>query len=80
MKKNIVIGADVGGSHITSAAVDLENLQILEGSLFSKKVNNKASKESILAAWSIAINQSIKSAGGNRIHKNQFCYSRTFSI
>lgn len=60
MKKNIVIGADVGGSHITSAAVNLENLQIIEGTLFSKKVDNKASKKSILAAWSEAINQSIK--------------------
>ncbi len=61
MKKNIVIGADIGGSHITSAAVDLDKLQIIEGSLFSYKVDNKASKDTILESWSKAINQSIKS-------------------
>jgi len=62
MSKNIVIGVDVGGSHITSAAVDLDQLQIVEGTLFSKKVNNKASKDVILESWSEAINNSIKSA------------------
>ncbi len=61
MKKNIVIGADIGGSHITSAAVDLDNLQIVKGSLFSHKVDNKALKGEILKSWSVAINQSIKS-------------------
>ena len=63
MNKNIVIGVDVGGSHITSAAVDLNKLQIVEGTLFSKKVNNKASKDAILKSWSEAINMSIKSVG-----------------
>ncbi|RLD82696.1 MAG: ROK family protein, partial [Bacteroidetes bacterium] len=61
MKKNIVIGADIGGSHITSAAVDLDNLQIVKDSLFSHKVDNKASKDEILKSWSVAINKTIKS-------------------
>jgi glucokinase len=62
MKKNIVIGVDVGGSHITSAAVDLNNLQIIDGSLFSNKVNNKATKEEIFESWTQAINKSIENA------------------
>lgn len=61
MKKDIIIGVDVGGSHITSAAVDLENLQVIDGTLFSNKVNSKGSKNLILESWANAINQSIKS-------------------
>jgi len=60
--KNIVIGVDVGGSHITSAAVDLDKLQIIDGTLFTRKVDNKASKDSIFESWSKAINQSVKNA------------------
>ncbi len=61
MDKNIVIGVDVGGSHITSAAVDLGNLTIVDGTLFSNKVNSKGSKEEIFESWAKAISRSIKS-------------------
>jgi glucokinase len=61
MDKNIVIGVDVGGSHITSAAVDLGNLTIVDGTLFSNKVNSKGSKEVIFESWAKAISRSIKS-------------------
>ncbi len=62
MNKNIVIGVDIGGSHISSAAVDMDKLQIIDGTLITKKVDNKASKDSIMESWSQAINQSIKNA------------------
>jgi len=78
MKKNIVIGADIGGSHITSAAVDLENLQIIVGSLFSHKVNNKASKDKILESWSKAINQTIKSVDFSGLLKIGFAIPGPF--
>ncbi len=61
MKKNIVIGVDIGGSHITSAAVDLDNLKIVKDSLFTHKVNSKGSKESIFESWANAINRSVES-------------------
>ena len=70
MNKNIVIGVDIGGSHITSAAVDLNIPQIIDGTLFSGKVDNKASKEVIFENWSKVIQKSIHSAnltGLNRI-------------
>ncbi|MCD6544327.1 MAG: ROK family protein [Flavobacteriaceae bacterium] len=60
MKKNIVIGVDVGGSHITSAAVDLDKLTIIDGTLFENKVDSKASKEVIFESWAKAINKSVK--------------------
>ncbi len=40
MNGNIVIGVDIGGSHVASAAVDLDTLEILEGTTFSNKIDN----------------------------------------
>ncbi|SDN11110.1 glucokinase [Kriegella aquimaris] len=57
------IGVDVGGSHVTSSAVDIVELKIIEGTTYTVKVDNKASKEDILKNWSKAINQSIESSG-----------------
>ncbi len=62
MKKQITIGIDVGGSHITSAAVDIEKLEILPNTTFSVKIDNKASKDTVLENWSQAINQTIERA------------------
>ncbi|WP_242206402.1 ROK family protein [Aestuariivivens insulae] len=59
MSKNIAIGVDIGGSHITSAAVDINTLEIISGTTHSVKVNNKAAKEDILENWSQAINKTI---------------------
>jgi glucokinase len=61
MNKNIVIGVDVGGSHITSAAIDLDKLEIVSGTTHSNKIDNKAKKEVIFKNWSTVINQTIKS-------------------
>jgi len=78
MKKNIVIGVDVGGSHITSAAVNLNNLTIEEGSLFSNNVNSKASKEIIFESWSKAIAQSIESASLTGLKRISFAIPGPF--
>ncbi|MBJ6367452.1 ROK family protein [Snuella sedimenti] len=59
MNKNIAIGVDIGGSHITSAAVDINTLEIISGTTHSVKVNNKAAKEDILENWSQALNKTI---------------------
>lgn len=62
MTDQIAIGVDIGGSHITSAAVNLRTFEILQNSSFSAKINNKAAKEIILHDWCIAINKTIESA------------------
>lgn len=62
MQDKIAIGVDVGGSHIVSAAVNLNTFEILPKTTFSFKINNKASKDVILKDWSMAINKTIESA------------------
>ena len=63
MNHHIAIGVDVGGSHITSAAVDLDTLEIISGSTFSVNVDNKAEKDEIVKKWSHAINSTIERLG-----------------
>ncbi len=62
MSNQIAIGVDIGGSHVTSAAVDLKNLVIIPETTFSVKLDNKAQKDVILKKWSEAINKTIVSA------------------
>jgi len=62
MNDQIAIGVDIGGSHITSAAVNLKTFEIIQNTYYSVKINNKASKQVVLKDWSKAINKTIESA------------------
>lgn len=52
MNKNLAIGADIGGSHITSAAVDLSSGKVLKETISEQAVNNQASASTIIGQWS----------------------------
>lgn len=56
----ITIGVDIGGSHISSAAVNSDNFTIVSGTYFSGAVDSKASKEIIIKKWAEIINQTIQ--------------------
>lgn len=49
--QNIAIGADIGGSHITAVAVDLENHSIIKDTRAESPVDNKAEADIILNVW-----------------------------
>lgn len=55
MKEKIVIGCDIGGSHISCGIINVENGTILKNSLISVKVSNSESKEILLSVWTQAI-------------------------
>lgn len=56
------IGADVGGSHISSCLFEHSNKQLISESMVIKKVNRKASKEQILSGWADALALTAKSS------------------
>lgn len=70
MKHNIAIGVDVGGSHIISAAVNLETLEIIPNSTFSEKIDNKAAKDTVLSGWSHVINKTMNSVSDLKLNPN----------
>jgi glucokinase len=55
MNKNIAIGTDIGGSHISCAAVDLVSGKILKETLIEKSVDNQAPAKIIIDTWSNAL-------------------------
>jgi glucokinase len=57
---SVTIGIDIGGSHISSAAVSNDNFKLIKGTYFSGAVDSKASKEVIIQKWAAIINQTIK--------------------
>lgn len=58
----LAIGVDIGGSHISNAAIEMDGLKIIPGTTFSVKLKNKAAEDQILENWSHAINRTKESA------------------
>jgi glucokinase len=55
MNKNIALGADIGGSHITCAGIDLVSGKIIKETITGRSVNNQASSDEIIGIWSDAV-------------------------
>ena len=51
MNTSIVLGVDIGGSHITAALVNLKTKQILRDTLLREHVNSKDSAAEIISIW-----------------------------
>lgn len=67
MENEVAIGADIGGSHISCAAVGLNDLRIFRDTLTERAVDNKASADEILNIWADALSDSIKKVPGQII-------------
>jgi len=55
MNKNIAIGTDIGGSHISCAAVDLISGKIIRETLTERSVDNQAQAGTIISIWAQAL-------------------------
>ncbi len=55
MNKSIAIGTDIGGSHISCAAVDLVSGKVLKDTLTEREVDNQAQASEIIGVWSEAL-------------------------
>ena len=64
---HVAIGIDIGGSHISCGAVDLKVNQLIPGSCFEAKVDNKATADDILASWVGAIRKTMDFVGKDEI-------------
>lgn len=67
MEKNIAIGVDIGGSHISCAAIDLATFEIIRETITESAVNNKAHANDIIGVWADALSDVIKKIGIDRI-------------
>jgi len=55
MNQNLVVGIDIGGSHITAALIDLQAHAIIQNSLVRQAVNAKGTAAQIVKEWTGAI-------------------------
>lgn len=51
MERPIVLGVDIGGSHITSALVDVSSRTLIESSIHRRTINSQETSDNILDAW-----------------------------
>jgi Transcriptional regulator/sugar kinase len=58
--RRYAIGADIGGSHISCAVIDLDSKTIIKETFASEEVNNKAEATDILDRWATAIKHSLE--------------------
>jgi glucokinase len=61
---HLILGIDIGGSHITAGLVDMTEKKIIESSIVREKVNRHAPAMEILKVWSKVINQAHKKYEG----------------
>lgn len=57
------IGADIGGSHITSAVYDHSNQRLIKETLVSVKVDTTGSREEVIGGWGDALSETMKLFG-----------------
>jgi len=67
MTKHLAIGVDIGGSHISCAAIDLDARQYLPETFAESELDNHASANDILDIWASTINQTIQKAGAENV-------------
>lgn len=68
MDNTVVLGADIGGSHITVALVDLQSRSVIENSHVRAHVNSHGTADEIITAWSEAIQNAVsKHEWGSKI-------------
>ena len=58
---NIVMGVDIGGSHITALLIDIDKKEEISGTWFREKLDANASGVEIIDAWAVVIEKSIGS-------------------
>lgn len=66
MKNRIVLGADIGGSHITAKLVDLKTGGSVNGSEVREAVNAKGAEKEIITTWCSVIERAFGSTIENR--------------
>ncbi len=67
MTNSIVLGADIGGSHITAGLIEMKTRTIIPNSIKRTKVNSADSAENIIAAWSSLIKEATNNSPDIRI-------------
>lgn len=78
MKKQISIGVDVGGSHVSCMAYDLESKQLLENTHAENDLDNHGQPAEIIDAWGKTIKKTMELAGVENVQGAGFAMPGPF--
>jgi glucokinase len=67
MKQYIAIGADIGGSHISCAAVDLTSGKVLRETFSERVVNNQGQAKEIISVWASCLAEVLSKINAGKI-------------
>ncbi len=67
MDRTLAIGTDIGGSHISCAAVDLVSGKVLKETHAERAVNNQAHANVIISTWSGALSESLSKVPSEKV-------------
>ncbi|WP_134087644.1 ROK family protein [Olivibacter sp. XZL3] len=67
MSNTIVVGCDIGGSHISTALVNLETKSLLEETFERHTVNSHDTVPAIITAWAACIKASLEKGGFDQL-------------
>jgi glucokinase len=67
MNKNTAIGTDIGGSHISCAAIDLVSGKIIRDTLTERSVDNQAPASDIIGIWTQALSAVLAKVPHNNV-------------
>ncbi len=67
MNRDIAIGADIGGSHISCAAVNIKTGKILKETLTGREVDNQAHANVIIGVWAEALSEVLSKVPRERV-------------
>jgi predicted NBD/HSP70 family sugar kinase/mannose-6-phosphate isomerase class I len=67
MDKELILGVDIGGSHISTALVSMNGSELLEGSLCKEPVHSQGNSEQIVGQWIKALEYSLAKAEDSKI-------------
>ena len=67
MEKKIAIGVDVGGSHVSCTAYDLNTKQLIENSHSETDLDNHGQPAEIIEAWGKTIRKTMESVGKQNV-------------
>ena len=78
MEKEYAIGMDVGGTHITSAVIDVTDMKVLKSSVHKESFDSNLPVNQVMDFWEKAIQLSLKNSGIENLNGIAVCMPGPF--
>ncbi|MBF4507739.1 ROK family protein [Flavobacterium sp. JLP] len=78
MNKEYAVGIDIGGTHITTAIIDIINMQVIDPSLHKEFFDSNMPVEAVMSIWEKSIRTSVKNSEVEEIKGLAVCMPGPF--